>query len=133
MIKESYVSLKTAMLLKEKGFDEPCRSYFINDGGDYRRCTVEITNKDCTTEQILRPTQQMAMAWLREEKYILIFVVPAKDESGNLQYMADVWTWDEDEGLYEPTWCTADYVYEKTVESALKYSLENLNYERTDR
>lgn len=72
------------------------------------------------------PTQQMAMAWLREEKYVIIFVEPAKNELGNLTYLADVWTWNDEEGLYEPTWAIDNYVYEEAIEAALKYSLENL-------
>lgn len=66
MIRERYCSYEVAKLLQEKGFDEPCRSYFINYVGDYRRCTVEITSRDCSSEQILRPTHQMAIDWLRE-------------------------------------------------------------------
>lgn len=72
MIQERYCSFEVAKLLKEKGFDEPCRSYFTNDLGDYRRCTVEITNRNCSSEQILRPTHQMAIDWLLEEHNIFI-------------------------------------------------------------
>ena len=62
MITEDYVSLEVAKLLKEKGFDEGCFKYAIND---------EIYNKGdyviCSTEDVVVciPTIQMAMKWLR--------------------------------------------------------------------
>lgn len=75
MTKERYCSFEVSKLLQEKGFDGPCRSYFINDLGDYRRCTVEITNRDCSSKQILRSTHQMAMDWLREIHKLHIGIV----------------------------------------------------------
>ena len=131
MVTEDYVSYEVAKLLKDKGFD--------GDGGD---CECHMFYCDYTEERIMpiceiglipdneevffAPTHQMAMKWLREEKYVLIFIVPAKDENGNLTYCADVWTWNDDEGIYEPTWADANNIYEKAVEAALKYVLENL-------
>ena len=124
-IEEAYVSLEVAKLLKEKGFEgkEWCsHAYYDESLIDYTLFGFCCDDK----EFVYAPTQQMAMSWLREEKNILIFIVPAKDESNNLKYGADVWTWNEGEGLYEPTWFIDDYIYEKAVEAAIKYCLENL-------
>ena len=74
MIEERYCSYKVSKLLEEKGFDEPCRSYY-NDKNDYRRCTVEITKRNLIDNQILRPTHQMAMDWLREVHNLHIGIV----------------------------------------------------------
>lgn len=126
MIQEAYVSFEVAKLLKEKGFNEPTTHWYNIKGNLINDYEVSYKNFYGSEKVWLAPTHQMAMAWLREEKLILIFIVPAQDGSGNFSYMADVLTWNEDEGLYESTWCTADYVYEKAVEAALKYSLENL-------
>lgn len=126
MIKERYVSFEIAKLLKEKGFNEPCRSYFINDTGDYRRCAVEITNKLCSSEQLLRPTLYMAMEWLRENKNILIIIEPhAYDyvNEKNKSYSCSLWIGDNYYEYLE----SKDYpIYEEAVEEVLKYILKNL-------
>ena len=64
MIQEQYVSFETAKLLKEKGFDEPSRLYWRN----YSDFCFEHTKYFVTAKDVylLRPTQQMAMRWLRE-------------------------------------------------------------------
>ncbi len=129
MIQEQYVSFETAKLLMETDFDEPCYSYYETDTGRFIQSwsVHPIMNKTnpCFFGNAA-PTQQMAMRWLREEKYILIFVVPAKDEQGNLEYLADVWIWNEEEGLYEPHWAISNYVYEEAVEAAILHCLKNL-------
>lgn len=69
MVKEDYVSPEIAKLLKEKGFDEGCFKYAIND---------EIYNKGdyviCSTEDVIVgiPTIQMTMKWLREKHNVCI-------------------------------------------------------------
>lgn len=121
MITEDYCSYEIAKMLKEKGFDVYTSTRYDYDGSFHFHGDYLVGDSD-----ISAPTHQMAMKWLREEKYVPIFIVPAKDENGNLTYCADVWTWNDDEGIYEPTWAYANHVYEKAVEAALKYSLENL-------
>ena len=76
MITEAYVDFRTARLLKEKGFDEGCRSYFRfkDEHNEWRNCAVIITSKDLAEDELLRPTQQMAMKWLREVHKLLISV-----------------------------------------------------------
>ena len=68
-LKEDYVSLEIAKLLKEKGFDEECFKYAINDGiynkGDYVICSAEDS-------VVGIPTLQMAMKWLREVHNVCI-------------------------------------------------------------
>lgn len=61
MIHERYVNAEIAQILKDKGFDEPCRSYYLNYGKRYSRCAVEITNKNLSSDQLLRPTQAMVL------------------------------------------------------------------------
>ena len=124
MIQEAYCSFEIAKLLKEKGFDEGCRSYFINDLGDYRRCAVEITDKDCTIEQTLRPTHQMTMAWLRE-KGIECVVIPIWNTIGK-QYRSYVLSDLGDKYGDNYDSYSDNISYEEAVEAALKYSLENL-------
>ena len=114
MVKETYVSLEVAKLLQEKGFDIECNNAYYNgkliDYTMYGFCGA--------LDFIFAPTQQMAMAWLREEKNIII----------NIWYDGVDWAAEyynnEDENFY----LIADSYnsYEEAVESALKYILENL-------
>ena len=75
MITEDYVSFETAKLLKEKGFDVPCDSYydyFSSNVTMYQGYVPEFSDS-CTNHNgrdnfdvYSRPTLQMAMMWLRE-------------------------------------------------------------------
>ena len=71
---EEFVTLETAKLLKEKGFDEPCSiSINIEDGRKYmsNRTNSEMPKKVCT-----QPTQSIAQKWLREIKGVYVWVEP---------------------------------------------------------
>ena len=73
MIKETYCSYEVAKLLKEKGFHEPCIATYNSTTKNFQ---VEEIYEDWTIHwkgYISAPTQQMAMAWLREEKNIFIY------------------------------------------------------------
>lgn len=122
-IKEDYVSFEVAKLLKEKGFDEPCRSYYIGSSGRYSRCTVEIKTNDCRDDEILRPTLQMACKWLREVHNVSIEIT----STGFLIDGGVEWECDIKSGhrLYFKH-ITNERSYEGAVEAALKYTLENL-------
>lgn len=126
MIQEAYVSFEVAKLLKEKGFDIPTTSFYNSKKQYFLKIDSCLIDRNADFSLFSAPTHQMAMRWLREEKYILIFILPGKDDNGNLTYCADVWAWNEDEGRYEPTWATDNYIYEEAVESAIKHALKNL-------
>lgn len=69
---EELVTLETAKLLKEKGFNEPCMiAMNIEDGRQYgtNRTNSELPIKVCS-----HPTQSIAQKWLRETKNIHICV-----------------------------------------------------------
>lgn len=132
MVKEDYVSFKLAKLLKEKGFNEPCRSYYID--GDYRNCASNITLKDFNTSEeiVLRPTHQTALAWLRK-KYIFICIVPfiTTSTKGNELNGYEPWvtsfkalTWFNHLVMKGDT--TYIKSYGKATEIAIKYALKNL-------
>ena len=141
MITEDYCSYELAKLLKEKGFDEPCLQMW-ECGPDKKylfrlqsSCYQNITEED----SCLAPTHQMAMKWLREKYQLLISVDASpiygkvKDEKGGntcgllyWHYMASgEWMHDK----YNPNkkaFVVSAKCYEDVVETALKYSLENL-------
>ena len=124
MIKEAYVSFEVAKLLKEKGFAEPLVNYYYTTKG--KRVDYLIPE-----EQYLCPTHQMACAWLREEKNIVIVIEPHAYDYTNEKtssYVFSIWIGDN----YIETYSNSKLrgisylTYEDTVEAALKYSLENL-------
>lgn len=63
---EELVTLKTAKILKEKGFNEFCKD-IINDNGKLME-TVYRTSKDLPKSFYSCPTQSIAQKWLRETK-----------------------------------------------------------------
>lgn len=84
MIEESYVSFSTAKLLKEAGFDIPCRGIYRTDRtGDYVFREYEHKNTkddlcwsitDGFQYEYLAPTQALAARWLREVHEIDVMV-----------------------------------------------------------
>ena len=72
MIKERYVNFEVASLLRDKGFNEPCR-------GVYEEKVLRINtlcdwfNSDFS-EYVSAPTQAMACDWIEEEYGIFIYI-----------------------------------------------------------
>ncbi len=136
MIKEDYVGYETAKLLKEKGFDEYCRTIYNagvfcsiasldcrwNEG--YGELIEEKQNSDfgIYDNAISAPTLQMVMKWLREEHKIEIRVI--YDNEKLCWYGAC-------NPMNEPSQillgsgrkCKS---YEEAAEAGIRYCLENL-------
>lgn len=135
MIKESYVSFDTAKLLKEAGFDIPCRGIYVTDRTGYyefREYDNKQTKDDLCWDtedgfqyEYLAPTQALAARWLREVHRIVVdvaFVPPSVD--------GDVWqcfvgkmddmVWAGDYELSDCKYAT----YEEAFEYGLKRGLE---------
>lgn len=127
---EDYVSFETAKLLRKKGFDEPCRSYFI-DNTDYIDniySADEVTDIQLGVCELLKPTHQMVMKWLREVHKIYLNInvrVILGQWSG---YDISIYTTDNDGFLNKniPIKLKDNISYEEAVEAAIKYVLENL-------
>lgn len=116
-ITEDYVSSETAKLLREKGFNEPCRAVYeekilrINTLCDY--LNSELSSYVCA------PTLQMAMKWLRKRQIdIVVFHERLPEDC----YWARIEKYPYTEHQQEPIYQT----YEEAVDAALKYVLENL-------
>lgn len=124
MIQEAYCSYEIAKLLKEKGFNEPCFYYYKDKVLMFS--PILKGRNSYQTDTYSAPTHQMAMKWLRIEHNILLFLLPAQ-ENGKLVYLVKVWTWNEEEGIYESTYAPMPRKEpEQAIEAALKYSLKNL-------
>lgn len=122
MITEDYVSFETAKLLKEKGFDEVCRT-------SYETITNKHKVEDCSPSswgklnQVKRPTLQMVMKWLRQKNDIAIEINVGSGSK-------DCWIsnvikgYKTENGTYKQTF--VKFSYEEACEAAIRYTLENL-------
>ena len=134
MIKERYVSLEVAKLLKDKGFNEECtKLYNINNGLVFE--VDEIHNSELSefSDLITRPTQAMACDWVEETFNIAIvldltilgyepvFLNGHKDPniaSNDVNQKDDMTVGDNSDG----SWSSKELAYNE----ALKYVLTNL-------
>lgn len=89
MIEESYVSFDTAKMLKEAGFNVPCRGVYVTDRTGYYEFR-EYDNKQTTDDlcwdtedgfqyEYLAPTQALVARWLREVYGLHVMINPYYD------------------------------------------------------
>ena len=90
-MEDEIVSFETAMLLKEKGFNEPCSYYYENndlyklgyyhgEGTGFVRNNSPIDGRFlCEEMQCTAPTQSLAQKWLREIHHITFNANPHSD------------------------------------------------------
>lgn len=69
---EELVTLGTAKLLKEKGFNEYCKN--VIDINNIPRKTLYRINDDLPKQCFSQPTQSIAQKWLRETKNLHICI-----------------------------------------------------------
>ena len=81
---EELVTLKTAKILKEKGFNEFCKD-IINDNGKIME-TVYRTNNDLPKSFYSCPTQSIAQKWLREIRGVYVYVEPVIGKRWKLSF-----------------------------------------------
>ena len=131
MITEDYVSLETAKLLKEKGFDEATNRYYnaqydqirtVSDTFMWHWNDEEFMKRVLMEGAIAIPTLQMAMKWLRENYNIHIEVryFPAPNIYRYVIIHSPITF--ENIGSHPQYFNT----YEEACEAAIKYCLENL-------
>lgn len=92
MITEDYVSFETAKLFKEKGFDEPCKTYYSPNGFGPKVFSVKKTNSqlEFTWEECVAPELSVAIKWLMQTYKVLVSprveVEYDEDEKGIRKY-----------------------------------------------
>ena len=121
MSKEAYVTIYTAKLLKEHGFGWECNRYY--DGEDYF-VTAASDNWNDDTEMVSIPTHQMVCRWLREVHHIFIEIGASIDINGVYHFGYRIL--DKSCNYVRRGYTEFYWTYEKAVEAALKYCLENL-------
>lgn len=80
MEKEDYVSRIVAEWLKRRGFNWECRTFYDGNGKLRRvECDHAITRENlCHSDDVLAPTLQKAVKWLREVHGVDIIVFREK-------------------------------------------------------
>lgn len=142
MIKEDYVSFKTAKLLKERGFPQEYDKFhsLIYNEEDYED-EYEV-NRMVTQTKVVKagtlssypagvpepkcycPTLQMARKWLREDENVDIEIsVYSKGFDGTLTYCADILAYGSRLIMEQPI---INATYEQTCEKAIQYALNNI-------
>lgn len=125
---EELVTLETAKLLKEKGFDWKCERTISCDKIIRRwnrpqdiSCCTEI---DGELVEFLCPTLYVAQKWLRETKDLHIEIYRSAVGYGYAIVKADNGTWQEDDDSRGPNdgglWDT----YEEALEAGIRESLK---------
>ena len=130
MITEDYISFETAKLLKEKGFDEKCRTYYkvfpkSKIAAIYHSSENRGVSEDDPNE-ILCPTIHMAMKWLREVHHLFIQIEYECEDCfvSDIYSMIDYDEWGEHKH-YPPTFVNCK-TYEQACEAAVKHCIEKL-------
>ena len=126
MIEESYVSFDTARMLKEAGFDVPCRGVYVTDRTGYyefREYDNKQTKDDLCWDtedgfqyEYLAPTQALAARWLREVHHIDVVV----DVVNEKEYCCDIYQNKQRKSIAE----SINSSFEEVLEDGLKYGLE---------
>ena len=121
MSKEAYVTIETAKLLKEHGFEWECNRYYYD--GEYYFATISDNWND-DTGLVSIPTHQMALAWLREEHHIFIEIGTSVDLNGNYHFGYTIL--DNKCKFVGRGYRDFNFNYKDAVEAACIYVLENL-------
>lgn len=123
MIEEAYVSLKTARMLKEAGFDVPCCSQYTENEAVWEK--LRKTNFNENVYLFSRPTQAMAARWLREVHRIVVDVtfIPPSTNGDVWQYFIgemDDMVWEGDFEPSEREYTTYEAALEEGLQEAIK-------------
>lgn len=135
MIEESYVSFDTAKLLKEAGFNVPCRGIYrayrigISVFHEYNRKSAKDdlcrNAVDGFQYEYLAPTQALAARWLREVHRIVVDVTFIPPLTGG-----DVWRYfigNMDDMVWNGDYVPSDEfyrTYEKAIEAGLQEAIK---------
>lgn len=124
MINEDYCSYEVAKLLKEKGFDWGCITYYVDSEPNGVKYSMLFENNNTWEDRCCSaPTHQMTIKWLREVHHIAINIGWGEIFEDQYQWWSIVLNMDSGAIL-----CEYDYhiSYEQSCEAAIKNCLEKL-------
>ena len=142
-MEDKIVSFETAMLLKEKGFNEPCSHYYEDndlyklgyyhgEGTGFVRNNSPIDGRFlCEKMQCTAPTQSLAQKWLRETRNITFNANPHSND-GKIIYVVTIKVIsnkkhvDFNVMMDTSNRATMFDTYEDAIEEGLKYCLKTI-------
>lgn len=136
-IQESYCSFKVSVLLKDKGFNVYCQSWYTEDTQYHysqdEGQTLGWNNKHLPSHEYSRPTHALAIEWIRVNFGICITVYPhARKWCGILEDISEKgWIRENGSERMMPKYIS-DYdgkeenSLQEAIEAALLYTLQNL-------
>ena len=142
-MEDKIVSFETAMLLKEKGFNEPCSyyyedddlyklAYYHGDGTGFARNNSPVNDRlSCEEMQCTAPTQSLAQKWLRETRNITFNANPHSND-GKIIYVVTIKVISSNKYIDFNVMMDASNKatmfdnYEDAIEAGLKYCLKSI-------
>lgn len=119
---EELVTLETAKMLREKGFNEYCKN--VIDINNIPRETLYRINDDLPKQCFSQPTQSIVQKWLREIKNLHIEIYRSACGYGYVIVKANNGTWMEDDDAKGPNdggnWDTYEEALKAGIFEALK-------------
>lgn len=119
---EELVTLETAKLLKEKGFNEYCKDIIKEDDNRIMQ-SVFRTNKNLPKLCYSRPAQSVAQKWLRETKNLHICIIREVYGYGYDICKTDDDSFVDESGLYSND-CLLWDTYEEALEAGIQEALK---------
>lgn len=127
MIKEDYVSSPTARLLRDRGFDVPCRAYYDMGALKEDMAVARDWSNSGYIDHISAPTFQMVMKWLREVHKIDIDIVSRLSLNTDDDHCYSYIIKHQYDKYHYKTYTDGEYLeFEEACKVAIKYCLENL-------
>ena len=142
-MEDKIVSFETAMLLIEKGFNEPCchfyedndlykLAYYQGDGTGFVCNNSPISDRlSCEEMQCTAPTQSLSQKWLRETHHITFNANPHSN-NGEIVYIVTIKVIsnkkhvDFNVMMDTRSKATMFETYEDAIEEGLKYCLKTI-------
>lgn len=124
---EDYCSFEIAKLLKEKGFNIKCNTYFISDNDIAAISILRDFNNNGV--YLSAPSQSLVLKWLRKvHNYYIQIMLDSWACGGHLGYYVVIQNLKSDfEIMLQDVVDEVFYqTYEEAVEAAIKYTLKNL-------
>lgn len=136
IMNEQFVSIETAKMLRDAGFDEFC--YFgYNIDGEHR-LPINTNNSLLPNGYVAAPTQALATRWLREVHKLHAFaeLVVRKTTADSWQKATVEVVWhahvrSADNGHYITISINPFNTYEEAVEASIQYSIDHIKEHET--
>lgn len=124
MIKEQYISLDTARMLKDASFNVPCRRHYTKSGSTWETAVPETIDDSKSCTWFPCPTQALAARWLREVHHINVYACFDYERFDERKWFftREHTLVNDDSAVY----CSITNYnsYEEALESGLKHGLE---------